>query len=91
MLRHPYVEGELALGNLGRRGLTLLALLKLPDSLVATHEEVVGLISRHSLHGSGIGYVDAHLIASTLLTPDAKLWTRDRKLAVVAARLGVLA
>ena len=91
VLTHAYVQGELALGNLGRRGLTFMALLKLPEAIVAKHEEVMELITRRSLHSSGIGYVDAHLVASVLLTPYAKLWTRDRKLAVVADRLGILA
>nr|MBW4036397.1 type II toxin-antitoxin system VapC family toxin [Pseudomonadota bacterium] len=39
--------------------------------------------------GIGIGYIDAHLLASTLLTPDAALWTRDRRLHAAAQRLGL--
>jgi hypothetical protein len=47
------------------------------------------LIDRHALHGLGIGYVDAQLLASSLLTPDTRLWSRDTCLAEVAARIGV--
>ena len=44
--------------------------------------------TRH-LFGLGIGYVDAHLLAATLLTTDASLWTRDKRLAAVATRHGL--
>ena len=47
------------------------------------------LIDRHRLMGRGIGYVDAHLLAGTLLTVGARLWTRDLRLAAVAGQLGV--
>jgi predicted nucleic acid-binding protein len=50
---------------------------------------VLTLIANHQLFGRGIGYVDAHLLAATMLTTDARLWTRDKRLAVVAARHGL--
>jgi predicted nucleic acid-binding protein len=57
---HPFVIGELALGNLrDRRVLSVLA--RLPSAPVAFESEVLMFIERHALHGSGIGYVDAHL------------------------------
>jgi hypothetical protein len=43
------------------------------------------------LSGLGIGYVDAHLLASVKLTDDARLWTRDGRLAAAAARLDLAA
>jgi hypothetical protein len=52
---------------------------------------VLRLISRAELAGSGIGYVDAHLVASTLLMPGSRLWTRDKKLRAVAERLSIAA
>ena len=58
---------------------------------VATPTEVLRMIERYELAGSGVGYVDAHLIASTLITPKCRLWTRDRRLNAVAHRLGVAA
>jgi hypothetical protein len=48
------------------------------------------LIEHHELHGVGIGYVDAQLLAATQLTPDAGLWTNDKCLAAAAARLGLV-
>lgn len=85
---HPFVIGELALGRLRQRDEILKLLDNLPSATVASHEEVMVLIERHELVGTGIGWVDAHLLASALLT-DNLLWTLDRRLATVAKELGV--
>jgi predicted nucleic acid-binding protein len=84
---HPFVVGELACGNLRNR-IELLALLdKLPSAVVATADEARRFIESHRLMGRGIGYVDVHLLASTALTSDVRLWTLDRRLATVASEL----
>lgn len=88
VLCHPWVVGELALGHLVRRAEILTLLANLPQAVVATDEEVRTFIDRHELYGLGIGYVDAQLLAATHLTPGARLWTRDQRLAAVATRLG---
>jgi predicted nucleic acid-binding protein len=87
VLSHPFVIGELAMGNLRDRAGLLAALRNLPAAEVATDAEVQAFIDREALHGLGIGYVDAHLLASVRLTRDARLWTLDRRLAEVAMRL----
>ncbi len=89
ILIHPFVIGELALGTLRQRTQVLALLADLPRAAVATDAEVLGFIDRHGLAGRGIGYVDAHLLAATCLTADARLWTRDRRLAEMATALGV--
>lgn len=89
VLAHPFVIGELALGNLRQRDVILSALQDMPQAVVATEAEVLALIAAHGLAGSGIGYIDAHLLAATRLSHGARLWTRDRRLAGIAARLGV--
>ena len=86
---HPFVLAEIALGSLRDRGALLAELGRLPQAPVATHEEVLTAIDTHRLYGSGLGYVDAHLIASALLSAEARLLTRDRRLAEAAARLGI--
>lgn len=88
VLGHPWVIGELALGQLSRRNEIIRLLGNLPQAAVATNEEVITLIDRHRLYGVGIGYVDAQLLAATLLTADSVLWTADQRLASVASRLG---
>ncbi len=88
VLAHPWVVGEIALGNLSRRQEVLGLLDGLPQATSATPAEVLFVIERHELHGTGIGYVDAQLLAATKLTGDATLWTSDRRLAALAADLG---
>lgn len=89
VLCHPFIIGELALGNLpkGRAVLDLLNLL--PPSLVATHQEVLSFVEIERLAGRGIGWIDAHLLASARLE-SSLLWTEDKALAKIAAILGVL-
>lgn len=89
VLAHPWVIGELALGHLSQRSEILGLLRNLPQAKSATDAEVLTLIDNHQLFGLGIGYVDAHLLAATMLTTDARLWTRDKRLAVLAARHGL--
>ena len=91
LLGHPFVIGELAMGNLGQRLATLQFLDELPKAVVASHAEVTGLVEGQRLNGLGMGYIDAHLLASTRLMPGARLWTLDQRLGAVAARLGVAA
>ena len=91
ILGHPFVIGELAMGNLGNRPVILRSLSQLPPAMKARDSEVLALIERERLFGLGIGFIDAHLLAATLLTDDARLWTRDRRLHEAAVRLGVAA
>ncbi len=87
VLTHPCVIGELACGNLRRRADILRLLSKLPQAPVASNAEVLEFIERRKLMARGIGFVDAHLLASVTLAGTAKLLTSDRRLAAVAAHL----
>ncbi len=87
VLAHPWVTGELALGHLAHRSEILALLNHLPQAKAATDHEVLTLIDNHQLFGVGIGYVDAHLLAATMLTAGARLWTYDKRLAAVADQL----
>jgi hypothetical protein len=91
VLGHPFVTGELALGNLRLRDPFLTDLQDLPQAPVALDEDVLQFISREALYGRGIGSVDAHLLAAARLTAGSKLWTRDRRLQAVASQLGLAA
>ncbi|WP_213271146.1 type II toxin-antitoxin system VapC family toxin [Hyphomonas sp.] len=88
---HPHVIGELALGSIRKREEFLDMLVRLPMAFPASHGEVLSLVEQKKLYARGIGYSDAHLITSSLLTPGTSLWTRDRRLADVARELGTLA
>ncbi len=89
ILAHPFVIGELACGNLKNRDTVLSLLRALPASPLATDDEVLFYIERNSLMGKGIGYIDAHLLASVSLAGDAKLWTRDKRLGTLAASMNL--
>lgn len=88
-LCHPFVMGELACGHLRQRQQVLGLLSHLPGAPVADHHEVLSFVERHRLAGSGVGWIDAHLLASTRLA-GTRLWTFDGRLRTAARRAGVL-
>jgi predicted nucleic acid-binding protein len=89
VLVHPFVIGELALGNLRQRHTVLTELQKMPQARAVTDREVLQFIDRHELFGLGIGYVDAHLLVAVRMTLGASSWTRDKRLLAVADHLGL--
>ena len=89
VLCHPFVVGELAYGTLQKRGEILRMLKALPEAHLLENEEVLGFLEARGLYGRGMGWVDAHLLASTLLTR-CTLWTFDKPLRRAAAALNVL-
>ena len=88
VLCHPLIVGELACGNLKDRAVILSFLQLLPMSIEAEHEEVLSFVEKNRLMGKGIGYVDAQLVASALLT-SVPIWTLDEKLAQLADGLHI--
>jgi len=89
VVSHEYVVAELACGSLKSREDTigyLKALVTLPT--VSINEAMI-LIETRALFSRGIGLVDVQLLASTLISPDTQLWTRDNRLHDVAAELGI--
>jgi len=90
VLIHPMVIEELACGNLSRRSEILDLLRALPIASPASHDEILEFISAERLFGTGLGAVDAHLMASARLA-HAKIWSRDKALCRAAKRLNLLA
>ena len=90
VLCHPFVLGELACGALNRRSEILGLLRNLTQAPVVEHEEALAFVEAHALMGSGLGWVDVHLLASATLAGE-RFWTRDRRLVQAARRLGVAA
>jgi predicted nucleic acid-binding protein len=88
---HPFVVGELLLGNVPKMREMIDDLNALPKSAVASAGEVLNFIVERKLPGSGIGYVGAHLLAATALTPETTIWTRDKRLLEVARSLSLAA
>jgi predicted nucleic acid-binding protein len=89
VLCHPFIVGELACGALQKRSGILSMLKALPEAHLVEHQEVLSFLEARRLYGRGIGWVDADLLASTLLT-GCTLWTLDKPLRKAAAALNVL-
>lgn len=87
---HPFVTGELAMGNLRNRPGVLTALSDLPQVAVTDNADWLAFVDRHALGGTGLGFVDAHLLASVSGHDGLRLWTRDRRLGERAAALGLV-
>jgi predicted nucleic acid-binding protein len=86
---HPMIIGELALGSLRDITSVLDFFNAQREAQVATHDEVMAMIEKHCIFSMGIGYTDAHLLASVLLDQRTSLWTRDKRLKVAAEKAGV--
>ena len=85
---HDLVYGELLIGGAGGRSgfLNSYHLIdRVPD---VDHAEAVTFVRLHKLHGRGIGWIDAHLLASALVA-EVPLWTADERLAGLAGELGI--
>ncbi len=91
VLTHPFVIGELVMGSLRDRHQVIFEIMKLPRVVVAKEREVLAMVENFKLYSRGIGYLDAHLLASARLAREPILWTRDRRLRAVAMELEVAA
>ena len=85
---HDFVFGELLIGDKGGRKPLLSAYERMHHAPVVSHEEVVAFVRDRRLHGRGVGWVDAHLLASSLVGR-LKLWTTDPSLESLARELGI--
>jgi predicted nucleic acid-binding protein len=89
VVAHDHVIGELAMGSLKDRRDLLRSLLDLRRALLAEEAEVRDFVESRHLFARGIGYTDAHLLASLMLDGAMMLWTTDMRLATVAGELGI--
>jgi predicted nucleic acid-binding protein len=91
LLGHPFVTGEIAMGSLRNRARILGVLQRLGQMPVAREHEVLQFVEVHGLFGTGLSYIDVHLLAATRQVPGALLWTRDKRLLAASSRFGVAA
>ena len=85
---HELVYGELLIGDKGGRKQLLANYEHMHQAPAVSHHDVVEFVRSRRLHGRGIGWIDAHLLASALVGR-LKLWTTDPRLAVLARELGI--
>ena len=88
VLTHPFVIGELACGDLAQRAKVLSALGELPTVPSASHAEVLDFLETRKLMGRGLGWIDLHLLASSIIAK-VPLWSADKRLSAVAREIGV--
>ena len=89
VLVHPFVIGEIACGTPPDRTQVLAWLAELRSTQICSLNELMAFIESHRLYGLGCGLVDLMLLASTLMTENAQLWTLDRRLNSLAERFGI--
>lgn len=89
ILMHPLVLGELACGMFSDRDSRFRFWRALPRAPLHDHDEVTKWIESERLMGSGVGFIDAHLLYSTLRRPETRLWTHDKRLKHLATEFGV--
>jgi predicted nucleic acid-binding protein len=85
---HDFVYGELLIGDRGGRKQLLAEYERIDQAPFVSHAEVGAFVRERKLNGRGIGWIDAHLLASALVGR-LKLWTADSSLAMVAMELGI--
>jgi predicted nucleic acid-binding protein len=85
---HDFVYGELLIGDKGGRKHLLATYEQMHHAPAVSHADVVEFVRSRRLHGRGIGWIDAHLLASALVAR-LKLWTTDPRLIVLASELGI--
>ena len=86
---HPFVIGEISVGNLGNRHEFVSALHTIRQLNIIPELKVLKFISEKKLYGRGIGYIDCHLLASVISVPRTLVWTLDKKFHSAAVQLGV--
>ena len=85
---HDFVYGELLIGDKGGRKQLLASYEQMHQAPTVNHGEVVVFVRERRLHGRGIGWIDAHLLASALVGR-LQLWTADPRLALLAKEFGI--
>lgn len=89
LIMHPLVIGELALTDYPYRKPLIDDLRLSPMTYDISFEETLHFISSKTLYSRGIQWSDAVILASVLVTEGCLLWTRDRRLNIIARELGV--
>ena len=85
---HDFVFGELLIGDVGGRRQLHSQYERIHQAPTVPHTDVVAFVRERRLHGRGIGWFDAHLLASALVGR-LRLWTADPRLATLASELGI--
>jgi predicted nucleic acid-binding protein len=86
---HPYIVGEVACGTPPSRKDIIGMLAELESAPVATQEELLALMDKCHLFGRGCGFVDMSLLAASMLSETARIWTLDKRFELLASELNL--
>ena len=86
---HPFVIGELIMGNLTPLDASIAYLSAMPRVDPVSESQLYDCVTKHKLSGTGMGFVDAHLLAAAEQNRGLRIWTRDKRLALHAERVGL--
>jgi len=89
VMTHSMIIGEIACGTPPDRGSLIAYFLALQQSRVARLEDMLDFIAKQKIYGCGCGFVDIHVLLSTLITPNVKLWTLDKRLERLARQFDI--
>lgn len=89
ILQHPFITAEVSLGSIKNRTRLVGMLNSLNQATPVSTRRLLEFAEEAAIHGTGIGMVDAHLLASASALDDARLWTRDKRLLRQAERLNL--
>ncbi len=89
LLIHPYIIGELIMGNIRPLDKVIALLASLPRIEPVSEAKFYDCVIDNGLNGTGLGFVDAHLIAAAEHNDAIIIWTRDKRFAAQAKRLGI--
>jgi predicted nucleic acid-binding protein len=87
---HPFIVGEIAAGSLAQWDKTVAALKTIPTVPIVADNDFFDFMKDHRLMGSGLSFVDIHLLAAVKATATAVLWSRDKRLVAKSEELGCL-
>jgi predicted nucleic acid-binding protein len=87
IVQHPYVTAEMALGNSRDRTGMIAFFMAIDQVPISPLADLMAFVEAKTLWGTGLGFVDTHLLASAARI-GCKLWSRDKRLTVQAERLG---
>jgi predicted nucleic acid-binding protein len=88
VVSHPFIIGELTCGNISNRVEIISLMQSLPMLDIVEHEELLLFIEHNKMMGTGLGFVDVHLMAAAILA-GIPLWTQDKKLRQACSRLSI--
>jgi len=87
ILQHPFVTAEVALGSFRNRTRFVAMMASLAQVTPISVTQLLEFIESANISGTGLGMVDAHILASAASNEDTQLWTRDKRLLAQAERL----